>query len=117
MRRHTLNFDPDMRVVVRGHVVESENARHLSEDMAEVELPNGILVTVGWFQRDGLTGEYVIAPLLGTETISEPFRTSAPLQAIEAVIDFVNQFADQGDTIARSLADDAPFPELYELCA
>lgn len=60
MRLIPIQVKPDLRRFVVGEIVASNNPLELSEDMVEVDLPSGVLIYAGWYDRDASGGSYRI---------------------------------------------------------
>ena len=67
----------------------SDNASDLGEDMLEVQMGNGCLVTAGWYPEAGPTGCYWIQATIGLKPVGKIMRTTEPSRAVE----FVGKFA------------------------
>ena len=76
------------RRFLKGWIVESDDAMDLSEDMAEVSLPNGVLVHAGW-----QIGEYKITVMKGLKYLVRPVTTDSADVAASDFAELVARFA------------------------
>src|SRR5690349_5992719 len=90
MRIIPLQF-PDCRVF--GQLVESKDPHDLSEDMVEIELPNGILSDAGWYPESSPAGRYRIAAGLGLDSVAPPLFTKDVKGAEEHIRRLVRDFS------------------------
>ena len=82
MRRIPLRFD---NCQVTGELVESADPRDLSEDMIEIELPNGVLIDAGWYPESSPQGRYRVVASLGLNVIGQPLYASTVKEAEEHI--------------------------------
>jgi hypothetical protein len=85
-----------VRCHVVGAVYESRNPRELSEDMLDVELPNGIVICAGWYAYDRSNPGYFVNVLSAVgETLDRVPATSA-LDAIQSVRELTTLYSSAG---------------------
>lgn len=60
---------------VHGFLYEADDVRQLSEDMLDVVLPHGLLVTAGWYPDGDANGCYRICIYRDYEVLIEPITT------------------------------------------
>jgi len=76
---------PELVRYVTGEIVSDDNSLILSEDMVEVELPNGVLVYAGWYERGNDPGKYRIYADYELNRLIPPIETDDPYQAASDV--------------------------------
>ena len=71
--------------VVRGELHAPSELALLTQDMLEVELPNGVIIDVGWYPEHDPNGEYGVVAFQGhpDRAIGQPFYTRDPAAVID----------------------------------
>jgi hypothetical protein len=92
MKTFPIDFPGEWNCTVSGAIVASDSAADLSEDMIEVLLPNGFLVSAGWAPDSDPSGEYVVTVTSDMRQLIEPFKTTSVLEAIQEVRERVGAF-------------------------
>jgi hypothetical protein len=77
------------------------DARLLSEDMVDIVLPNGLLISAGWYPEGDPNGGYLIAVTSGFDVISEA-NTANPHSAIEIIEELAESHMDPMACVAAS---------------
>lgn len=90
------NAPSDCEVI--GYIYSDHDSSILGEDMVEVVLPNGILVSAGWYPEGDPNGEYRINATKGLKYVVRSTAKDAN-EANEIVEDFVRQLHDGGMVI------------------
>jgi hypothetical protein len=85
---------------IRGELHPPSNLALLTQDMLEVELPNGIIIDVGWYPEHDRNGEYAVIVFEGhpDKPLSEPYYSKDP----EEVIRRVESLAKESSRLAKS---------------
>ena len=73
----------DCQVV--GALHDSDDARDLGEDMIDVSLPNGYLVSAGWFPEGSPDGKYVVTVSDGLDLVTEPIEQADISETRESI--------------------------------
>ena len=91
---------PDIQgVVVKGTLLRQYNLPEdlslLDQDILEVELPNGIIIDVGWFPQNKPVGEFIIRTYKQNRhnPLIEPIKTKDPLAVGRIIADLVQTYA------------------------
>lgn len=95
MRPVPFEIPPDWNCEVIGAVYEADDRAdraNLSEDMLEIVLPNGILISAGWYPDADPDGQYIVTVTKGLNHVIDPFATASAFEAVEAVRDRVDDF-------------------------
>jgi len=88
---------------VAGFIVCSDNKLQLSEDMLDIMLPNGLLVTAGWYPDGGEQGRYRVCIHRGYDELIPPLESDDADKAAAAVEMLVRQFlAEQASVPAEA---------------
>jgi len=78
-------LNTQLRTLVVGQLVASDDAHDLSQNMIEIELPNGVVVHAGWFPESSADGAYRISVFQGLEELVAPIFTTDPNQAAQDI--------------------------------
>jgi hypothetical protein len=97
MRRIYPQIPDAWNCVVVGYFVESNDSDNLSEDMVDVELPNGIVVSGGWIPDRDEQGQYVITATLGLSHVVPPFPAKSATAAADDLCRLVNVLQGRED--------------------
>jgi hypothetical protein len=81
---------PDGCEVV-GFLYGSDDMQELGEDMLDVSLPNGLLISAGWFPEGSETGNYLVTVADGLEFVTPPLR-SRDLDETRETVEFLARF-------------------------
>jgi hypothetical protein len=65
-------YVPECGAEVVGHLYEDEDRSVQSEDMIDVLLPNGILISGGWYPEASIQGHYRVAVTEGLTDVVPP---------------------------------------------
>ena len=84
------NVPPECQV--SGFIYEASDVQRLGEDMVDVVLPNGILVTAGWFPDGCAAGKYRVSVYRGYDQLISPLESACADDAARNVEQVVSQF-------------------------
>ena len=62
----------DCQVV--GALYDADDPRDLGEDMIDVSLPNGLLISAGWYPEGSPDGKYVVTVSDGLDLVTSPIE-------------------------------------------
>lgn len=79
--------------IVHGSLAIGTNNQLLSEDMVDVELPNGILISTGWYPEGDINGSYKISVTKGFNLLEER-HSCDPLITLEIIQEFAEKYKD-----------------------
>lgn len=96
---------------VVGRLYYSNDPRDLGEDMLDVSLPNGLLISAGWFPEGDPDGEYVVTVSAGLDVVGPPYRTKDVNEARVHVESLAKIYSDDVFPIVNS--DDAVSIKYY----
>ena len=99
-----IRFPEEWDCTVRGYFYDSNDRRDLGQDMIEVSLPNGILVTGGWIPDGDPSGNYQIEAWHGLNRVSGPISAKTVNAAYDVLAHVVD--ALRKDVLSLSDADD-----------
>ena len=86
-----------------GFIYEADNAVDLSEDMLDVVLPNGILITAGWFTDEhGKNGAYRVEVYRGYHELLRPLRSKTGSEASQDVTTLAQRFMGRNLSVSDS---------------
>lgn len=109
MSRIRLNIPADWQCQVVGAIEMSDHPADLSEDMLDVILPNGFLVSAGWIPDGGPNGQYVVTLTSGGRHIIDSYESKSPLDAFQAVLERIDQYRWRNLNVSQS----ADTPVIY----
>jgi len=87
---------PGCKIV--GYLYHSDDLSLLGEDMAEVALPNGVLVSAGWYPEGDPQGAYRILATSGLQCLRDA-ETKNVHEALARVEAFARELADSGEPV------------------
>jgi hypothetical protein len=102
MRHLQINVPSDWNCQVFGAICDSDNPVHLSEDMVEVALPNGFLISAGWTCVGDPSGNYVVTLTNGLQHVIPPLECKSAEDARDAVVDRINEYRWRSSIIPMS---------------
>ena len=100
IEKFTPNVPPSCRVC--GFIYSADDRRQLSEDMLDVILPNGLLVTAGWYPEGDQNGHYWVAAHRGLQEVMPAIESETAAQAIVDVEQLVAELIGRGVLLPRS---------------
>ncbi len=74
MRLIPLNIQPEWKVLISGSLYYEADPRLRGEDMVEVRLANGLLISCGWYPEGQIDGCYLITVSEGLEFVRSPIE-------------------------------------------
>jgi hypothetical protein len=77
---------------VTGQIAADDNPLILSEDMVEVDLPNGVLIYAGWYDRDNSPAKYRIYVDYELHRLIPYLETDDPYEAAWEVATLAAQY-------------------------
>lgn len=83
----------DLGCQVHGSLIASNDPRDLGEDMVDVLLPNGLLISAGWFPESDPKGGYRLTVANGLNRFAGPFYLDDVEQTKDALIDFAISYS------------------------
>jgi hypothetical protein len=93
MKLIPIPISPELARYVTGEIVSDANSLILSEDMVEIDLPNGVLVYAGWYERGTDSGKYRIYVDYDLGRLIPYIETDDPYEAANEVATLAAQFA------------------------
>lgn len=89
--------EPDCEIY--GQVYWTDDHDGMSEDMVDVRLPNGILVSAGWSSVDN---KYVITVCLQGRLIIPPWYTESAIEAQESIVERIKGYRGRNFSVSNS---------------
>jgi len=89
---------------VCGFLYESDSRHELGQDMLDVVLPNGILITAGWYPEGDPSGAYQVSVYRGYDEIVLPLESTTMDAAATDVERRARQFVDRNYQIVSDSA-------------
>jgi|GEM_PF-3503705 len=90
IREVSLTLPQDCQVF--GCLYDSTDKRRLGEDMLDVVLPNGLLITAGWYPEGSEQGGYQVSIQRGLDQLIPRIESTAVDDAAQHVQALVGQF-------------------------
>ncbi|MBX9790920.1 MAG: hypothetical protein K2Y37_18535 [Pirellulales bacterium] len=92
-----------------GFIYEADSEADLSEDMLDVVLPNGILITAGWFtDENGKNGAYRVEVYRGYHELVRPLRSKTGSEASQDVTTLAQRFVERNLSVSDSTEQVVP---------
>lgn len=90
MKKIPIQIPEDCKAV--GCLYESDDHRDLGEDMMDISLPHGLLLSVGWYPEGDKSGSYVVTLTKLWSFVEGPFRSTDPHETAKHICSLIKNF-------------------------
>jgi hypothetical protein len=99
MTVRTIKYNPSVPgCKVSGQLYASDNKKLLGEDMLDVVLPNGFLITAGWYPEGDPLGKYRLSVYRGCEQVTLALESDDVDTIVIDLDEWVRRFNDRNLT-------------------